>query len=355
MKIAVLAGGLSTERDVSITSGCLVADALRQKGHKVVLIDVFMGYEKDDLNIEELFESNYSFVSNVPVGNSVPDIKKIKAQRKDKSNRYFGQNVEEICKYAVITFLALHGDVGENGKLQASLDLLDIKYTGSGSLGSALAMDKGVSKSIFLCSNVPTPKGSVFVKADLNNGKINDWTYFPCVVKPCSGGSSVGVSIVESQNEFLNAMNEAFAYEDEVLVEQYIKGRELSVGILDGKALPVIEIVPKQGFYDYVNKYQPGSTEEFCPADIPQDITESLCREAEHVYKVLKLEAYARIDFILAADGSFYCLEANTLPGMTPTSLLPQEAAAVGIDYPELCDYLAKISLEKYNRQDLSL
>ncbi len=350
MRIVVLAGGLSTERDVSITSGCLVADALRKKGHNVVLLDVFMGYEQDECDIENLFESNYNFTANVPVGNTVPDIEKIKALRKDKSARFLGRNVEEICRSADITFLALHGDVGENGKLQATLDLLGIKYTGSGSLGSALAMDKGVSKSIFLCNNISTAAGEVYTKADLKSGAAEGWNSFPCVVKPCSGGSSVGVSIVNDKNEYMGAMNEAFRYEDEILVEEYIKGRELSVGLLDGKALPIIEIVPKQGFYDYVNKYQPGSTEEFCPADIPQDVTEKIQREAERAYKALKLDAYARIDFMLAEDGSFYCLEANTLPGMTPTSLLPQEAEVIGIDYPELCDRLARLSLEKYNQ-----
>lgn len=349
MKIVVLAGGLSTERDVSITSGCLVSEALRKKGHNVVLLDVFMGYEQDECDIDKLFESNYSFTTNAPIGNTIPDLEKIKASRKDKSDRFLGRNVEEICKSADITFLALHGDVGENGKLQATLDLLGIKYTGSGSLGSALAMDKGISKSIFLYNNVPTPNGSVFDKTDMQNGRVESWSSFPCVVKPCSGGSSVGVSIVENQAEYKSAMEEAFKYEDEVLVEQFVKGRELSVGLIDGKALPIIEIVPKQGFYDYVNKYQPGSTEEFCPADINKEVTEKIQHEAERAYKALKLDAYARIDFILADDNSFYCLEANTLPGMTPTSLLPQEAAAIGIDYPDLCDKLAKISLEKYN------
>lgn len=348
MKIVVLAGGLSTERDVSKTSGCLVSDALRKMGHNVVLLDVFMGYEQDECDIESLFETNYSFTTNVPVGNTVPDIAKIKASRKDKSDRFLGQNVEEICKSADITFLALHGDVGENGKLQATLDLLGIKYTGSGSLGSALAMDKGISKSIFLYNNVPTPQGTVYTKVDLDNGRIDQWSYFPCVVKPCSGGSSVGVSIVNSADDYKSAMTEAFRYEDEVLVEQFVKGRELSVGLIDGKALPIIEIVPKQGFYDYVNKYQPGSTDEFCPADIDAETTAKIQREAEHAYRVLKLDAYARIDFILSEDKSFYCLEANTLPGMTPTSLLPQEAAAVGIDFPNLCDKLARISLAKY-------
>ena len=229
MNIAVLAGGLSTERDVSITSGCLVSEALRQKGHKVVLLDVFMGYESDDCDIQKLFDQNYSFTESVPVGNTVPDIDKIKAMRKDKSSRFLGKNVEEICRYADITFLALHGDVGENGKLQATLDLLGIKYTGTGSLGSALAMDKGISKSIFLYNNVPTPKGSVFTK---NSASAESWNTFPCVVKPCSGGSSVGVTIVDSAEDYTAALEEAFRYEQEVLVEQFVNTLPLGVGTL---------------------------------------------------------------------------------------------------------------------------
>ncbi len=350
MNIVVLAGGLSTERDVSITSGTMVAGALRKCGHKVVLLDVFMGYEHDECDIEKLFEEGYDFTENLGVREIIPDLKKIKAQRRDQSERFLGEHVEEICRYADICFLALHGENGENGRLQATFDLLGIKYTGSGYLGSAVAMNKGITKSIFLNHGVGTPAGECFRPEDKENGRLEKWNVFPCVVKPCSGGSSVGVSIVESKNEFMKAMDEAFVYETEVLVEQYIKGREFSIGIIDGKALPIIEIIPKEGFYDYVNKYQSGKTDEICPAELDEETTLKMQKEAEKAYEALQLEAYGRIDFLLDSDGKTYALEANTLPGMTSASLIPQEAAAVGISYEELCGMIVEVSLKKYTK-----
>lgn len=348
MNIVVLAGGLSTERDVSITSGTMVAGALRKCGHKVVLLDVFMGYEHDECDIKSLFEEGYDFTENLGVREIIPDLKKIKAQRRDKSDRFLGEHVEEICRYADICFLALHGDNGENGKLQATFDLLGIKYTGSGYLGSAVAMNKGITKSIFLNHGIGTPSGDCFKPEDKDNGRLAQWNVFPCVVKPCSGGSSVGVSIVENKADFIKAMDDAFVYETEVLVEQYIKGREFSIGVIDGKALPIIEIIPKEGFYDYVNKYQSGKTEEVCPAVLDEETTKRLQTEAEKAYNALQLEAYGRVDFLLDSDGKSYALEANTLPGMTSASLIPQEAAAVGISYEELCDKIVEVSLKKY-------
>lgn len=348
MNIVVLAGGLSTERDVSITSGTMVAGALRKCGHKVVLLDVFMGYEHDECDVKALFEQGYDFTENLGVREVIPDLNKIKSQRRDKSDRFLGEHVEDICRYADIAFLALHGDNGENGRLQATFDLLGIKYTGSGYLGSAVAMNKGITKSIFLNHGVPTPDGRSFKPEDKSNGKINGWNTFPCVVKPCSGGSSVGVSIVEDKTNFLKAMDEAFLYEKEVVVEQYIKGREFSIGVIDGKALPIIEIIPKEGFYDYVNKYQAGKTEEVCPAVLDEEVTLYLQEEAVKAFEALQLEAYARIDFLLDSDGNAYALEANTLPGMTSASLIPQEAAAVGISYEQLCNKIIEVSLKKY-------
>lgn len=344
MNIVVLSGGLSTERDVSITSGIMVAKALREKKHNVVLLDVYMGFDEDSCNVEELFKNGYDFTESLGVRESIPDLEKVKSSRKYKSASFLGKNVEEICRYADICFLALHGDIGENGKLQATLDLLGIKYTGCGSLGSTVAMNKGITKSILLHNKIGTPRGKVFNK----NESFDRWSYFPCVVKPCSGGSSVGVAIVNSKEEFTKAMQDAFCYEDEVLVEQYVKGREFSVGVLDGKALPIIEIVPKDGFYDYVNKYQSGKTEEYCPAPLDEKTTEKIQKEAERAYKALYLEAYGRIDFLLDENGDTYCLEANTLPGMTPISLLPQEAKAAGMDFPELCEKIIELSLKKY-------
>ena len=348
MNIVVLAGGLSTERDVSVTSGTMVANALRKCGHKVVLLDVFMGYEHDECDTVSLFEEQYDFTENLGVGESNPDLERVKAQRRDKSNRFLGEHVEEICRYADICFLALHGDNGENGRLQATFDLLGIKYTGSGYLGSAVAMNKGITKSIFLNHNISTPAGECFKPEDKDNGRLAEWNVFPCVVKPCSGGSSVGVSIVENKSDFMAAMEQAFVYEREVLVEQYVKGREFSVGVIDGKALPIIEIIPKEGFYDYVNKYQSGRTEEICPAELDEATTKLLQSEAEKAYEALQLEAYGRVDFLLDSNGKSYALEANTLPGMTNASLIPQEAAAAGIGYEELCDKIVEISLRKY-------
>ncbi len=348
MNIVVLAGGLSTERDVSLSSGTMIAKALRTKGHNVVLLDVFMGYEKKVESIKQLFEENTNCINTANINKQIPDLKKIKESRLNKSDCYLGQNVVEICRYADISFLALHGGVGENGQLQATFDLLGIKYTGSGYLGSALAMDKGISKSIFRTNKVPVPYGETFTENDIKKGSINNWDCFPCVVKPCSGGSSVGVSIVNDKNEFLKAMESSLKFENDVVVEQYINGRELSIGVLGGKALPVIEIIPKCGFYDYVNKYQSGMTEEICPADLSTVITKDLQAEAVKAFNALHLEGYARIDFLLNEQNEIFCLEANTLPGMTPISLLPQEAKADGLEFPELCEKIIEISLEKY-------
>ena len=200
-------------------------------------------------------------------------------------------------------------------------------------------------KKMFIADNIPTPFGKLFTLKD----DVSQWEKFPCVVKPCSGGSSVGVSIVQNKTDFEKAMQEAFLFEDEVLVEEYVKGRELSIGVLAGKALPIIEICPKEGFYDYKNKYQAGLTEDICPAVLSESVTEQLQRTAEAVYRTLKLDAYARIDFLLDSENKFYCLEANTLPGMTPTSLLPQEALAVGISYDELVEILVNESMKKYS------
>lgn len=345
MNIAVLAGGLSTERDVSISSGIKIAHALRSKGHRVVLVDVFMGYEEDNCNPAELFEQNYSFAENIGVAESIPDLAEVKAMRRDKSSSFLGANVVEICKYADITYLALHGGEGENGQIQATFDILGIKYTGSGHLGSALAMDKAITKALFIQNKIDTAQGEVFKKGD----DTSSWTHFPCVIKPCSGGSSVGILKAENPEELNNAVKEAFSFDDKIIVEQFIKGREFSVGVLGDKVLPPIEIIPTTGFYDYKSKYQAGLTVEVCPADITEEEDKVLRNSAYEVFKVLQLSCYGRVDFILAEDGKAYCLEANTLPGMTPTSLLPQEAAVEGMDYPTLCDKIVELSLEKYN------
>ena len=232
MRIVVLAGGLSTEREVSISSGTLVAEALRSKGHEVVLLDVFMGYEENICDIDALFKQNYSFTDGNSIGddveNTITNIKEAKENRLDKTSRYIGRNVIEICAEADITFLALHGGEGENGQLQATLDLFGIKYTGSGYLGSALAMNKGLTKSVFMQKNINTPSGELYK----NEKDALAWNMFPCIVKPCSGGSSVGVSKVENADQYKKAVKEALKYEDEIVVEQFVTGREFSVGLI---------------------------------------------------------------------------------------------------------------------------
>ena len=341
MKIVVLAGGISTERDVSLSSGRDVYNALKERGHQVILLDVFLGYEGDPENI---FELDRDWVKDVaPVSEVAPDIEKVKALRKKPSNILFGDHVIEICQMADIVFMALHGDCGENGKVQAVFDLFGIKYTGTDSFSSALAMDKSITKQLFLQNGVPTPA------SHLLTGKDDPYKpEFPCVVKVSGGGSSVGVYIVQNEKEHADAVQDAFRYDAKVLVEQYIKGREFTDCVIEGKPYPVVEIEPVSGFYDYKNKYQAGSTIETCPAKISDELTKKIQDTALKAYQVLGIKTYARMDVLMDENGDVYCLEANTLPGMTPTSLIPQEAAVLGISYGELCELIIEISLKKY-------
>lgn len=332
MKIVVLAGGISTERDVSLSSGAMIYRALKKRGHQVILLDVYLGYEGEDLDC--LFEKEEDWAREITgVSKTNPDIAQIKALRADGDKNFFGPGVIPLCQAADVVFLALHGENGENGKIQACFDLMGITYTGTDYVSSALCMDKGLTKDIFACHGIPAPEGFSLKKGE----PVRRPKSFPCIVKACCGGSSVGVGIAFEEKDYEGALAEAFAYDDQAIVEQYIKGREFSVGVIDGKALPVIEIAPLQGFYDYKNKYQAGSTIETCPAQLSEEKTREMQGYAEKAFRVLRLKNYARMDFMMGQEGDIYCLEANTLPGMTPTSLLPQEAAAIGMDFEELC------------------
>lgn len=351
MKIIVLAGGLSTERDVSFKTGDMVTKALRENGHQVILLDVFMGYSDKEENLEGIFERAEEVsvqVSGIP--EIAPDLAKVKASRKDQSDNFFGPNVIALCRMADVVFMALHGENGENGKIQAAFDLFGIRYTGTGYLSSALAMDKGMAKQLFLANGIPTPKGIAVKKEECPGSAKELGLTLPCVVKPCCGGSSIGVSIARTEEEFAAALVEAFRWEEKLVIEEYVEGREFSVGVLDGKALPVIEIAPVVGFYDYKNKYKAGSAVETCPAEIPADVTERMQMYAEKVAEVLGLDTYSRSDFLLNSRNEMFCLEANTLPGMTPTSLLPQEAQVVGMNFNQLCEKIIELSLRKYHK-----
>lgn len=346
MNIVVLCGGLSMERDVSITGGTLIAGALRERGHNVVLIDAYFGYGEPYDDPAEIFTREQT-VLPASVGETEPDLEIIKAARKQDDDSVLGSNVIEICRAADITFLALHGEEGENGKLQATFDVMGIKYTGSGYLGSALAMNKALSKELFMQAGIPTPPGITLHRGPGPHDNVG----FPCVVKPCSGGSSVGISIVKDPEQYEAALELAFGYEECVLVEKYIKGRELTVGVIDGGALPVIEIIPKSGFYDYKNKYQAGMTDELCPAPIGAELTEKIQHLSVRAGEALRLEVCYRMDFLMDDSGEMYCLEANTLPGMTPVSLVPLMARTKGIEYGDLCERLIEVSMKKYHRE----
>lgn len=340
MKIVVLAGGISTERDVSLSSGAMIYKALKKNGHRAVLLDVYLGYVGEDADC--IFEKDEDWAGEMGViTEKNPDIAQVKAMRPDGDKNFFGPNVISICQAADVVFMALHGENGENGKIQACFDLMGITYTGTDYVSSAICMDKGITKDIFACYGIPTPAGIRLKKGEKQAKQVP----VPCIVKACCGGSSVGVSIANKEEEYEKALEEVFRYDNEVIVEQYIKGREFSVGVMDGKALPIIEIAPLQGFYDYKNKYQAGSTVETCPAQLSEEKAIEMQGYAEAAFRVLRLKNYARMDFMMSEAGEIYCLEANTLPGMTPTSLLPQEAAAEGITFEELCEKIIKTAL----------
>ncbi len=345
MKIVVLAGGLSTERDVSLSTGSMVSRALRQKGHQVLLLDVFMGYGKAGDPLTDIFETVPDTIRVSGVPETAPDLEKIRAMREDTSDCLFGPNVIELCRMADIVFLALHGENGEDGRIQAAFDLFGIRYTGSNYLSSAIAMNKRLSKRFFSECGIPTPKGISMKKAERTADFCQTGLTLPCIVKPCRGGSSVGISVVRTIPEYKAALDEAFRWEDEVIVEEYIQGREFSVAVISQEALPVIEIAPLEGFYDYKNKYKAGSTVETCPASLPPDTARQIQQYATAAAEALELNTYCRVDFMLNEQEQIFCLEVNTLPGMTPTSLLPQEARAIGIEFEDLCERLIQISL----------
>ena len=344
MKIVVLAGGLSPERNVSLSSGSMICQALREKGHRVALVDLFFGLEDYEGELEALYDAP------IPeqfkrVDRQAPDLNAVRAARKDKSASLIGKGVLDLCTTADVVHLGLHGACGEDGRIQAMFDLLGIPYTGAGYTSSAIAMDKDLTKRM-VAGKVLTPKWDVVTVTEENLPQLMQTTELPVVVKPIASGSSIGVFIAHTAEELEHALQVSKDLGGRTVIEQYIKGREMSVGIFEGKALPSIEIIPKEGFYDYENKYQPGAAIDVCPAEIPAEWEKRMGDAAVTVFNELGLSVYSRADFILTEDGTPYFLEINTLPGFTPTSLLPQEAAAVGIDYGTLCEKVALNSLE---------
>ena len=338
MRITVLMGGTSSERDVSLASGLRIAEALRSRGHTVRSIDTAKGALGEE---DERRMLAGGVVKQLPP--TPEELARMNAEALADTAARLPKRGE--CDVA---FLALHGGRGEDGTIQALLDLSGVAYTGSGHLPSALAMDKDLSKHLMRAYGVQTADWLMAVDPTSppsaeSVGRTLGW---PLIVKPSKQGSTVGLSIVKQPSELLPAITEAFKHDDEVMLEQFIAGRELTVSILGGTALPVGEIIAKKEIYDYECKYTPGMAEEIFPAALSAEEAAAVQEQARRTFVALKLAGCARIDFRMTSDGQFYCLEANTLPGMTATSLVPQAAAAAGITFPELCERIALLAVD---------
>ena len=345
MKIVVLAGGLSTERNVALTSGTGICRALRRRGHKAVLVEMFMGLENYSGVLEDIFDAPDGLCADHSVSAAAPDLEAVRRSRKDQSPSLLGQGVLQVCAMADLVFLALHGSCGEDGRMQATLDLLGVPYTGSNYISSGMAMDKAITKRFMDAEGIRTaPWHDVrYTEADIP--ALVSKLETPCAVKIVNGGSSIGVELPDTKEELADTLRRMLRYGDHVVVERKIKGREIQVAVLGDTYLPAVEIIPKNAYFDYESKYQKGGAVEICPAPITEAEWRQVGEMALKLHKALGLSVYSRTDFILDEDGKAWCLEVNTLPGMTPTSLVPQEAAAVGMDYDTLCETIAEESL----------
>ncbi len=328
MRVTVLTGGTSAERDVAIASAAQVVAALRGRGHQVSVVDTARGF---------VAQADEPQVLRGSVGTTPPPIEQLIALERGVLLSGLG-NLPAV-RDAEVLFLALHGGRGEDGTLQAVLDVVGIPYTGSGALGSAMAMDKDIAKRLFRTAGVPTPDWLMTPVTAAEAGERLGW---PLIVKPSKQGSTVGLTLVRAPEAFDAAVALAAAYDDEVLVEAFVPGRELTVGVLDGEALAVGEIVPRHEIFDYECKYQPGMAKEIFPADVPAALADECRRLGLLAHRALKLGGYSRVDFRLTAEGGLSCLEVNTLPGLTATSLLPQSARAAGLDLGALCERICR-------------
>ena len=453
LKIVVLCGGLSTERNISFLTGAKVCRALRSLGHRAVLADMYLGFEESNYGalrrapesqasaaktrckeepisrngncafapdkndakasfIEEdtegqaagVFDPEALFEALPPIPDysfdgQAPDLEAVRRSRKQKDPSLFGAHVLELCQAADIVFVALHGKNGEDGRVQAVFDMLGIPYTGSGHLGSAMAMDKMITKQLAAGRGVRTPAfrrwdfAEAYPVREDSTGEaatgeaaeeaaagctaesglrphfrlqeadsareaketfirsVCRQTDVPCVVKTPDGGSSVGVYIVQRKEDLENAVRGCLSYGDVFMTEQYISGREFTCGVLCGRALPSVEIVPKTRFYDYSSKYAVGATEEICPGRCRPEIEKEIGRTALKVHEIMGLSTYSRCDFMIDEEERVWFIEVNPLPGMTDTSLVPQEAAAVGIGYEELCGKIVEDGLRLRGRR----
>jgi len=350
MRVLVLVGGTSAERDVSLASGQAVISALHGQGHEVLAIDTACGRKLLDTT-RPLIPQGIATMPPSSGGAVIISNEVVSAL-----------SLPETASIDVV-FLALHGGDGEDGHIQALLDMAGVPYTGSGVTASALAMDKRLAKRIFKSESIRTPdwisldkprKGSMSSSAAHNSDAAEKPAYdevvhrldSPFVVKPNKQGSTVGLSVVRAEEGFAPALAEAFHHGQSVLLEQYIPGREVTVGILGDQALPVVEIIPEHGVYDYECKYTAGKSNYVCPAHLSPEETKRLQSIATKAFRSLGCSGYGRVDFRLNSDGEFYCLEINTLPGMTSTSLVPRAAAAAGIFFDKLVETICELAIK---------
>lgn len=329
MRIAVLMGGTSDEREVSLSSGAQVANALRQAGHDVVAVDTVRGVLADADERRLLTEG----VRADPPAHA-------ELVRLDEGHTVALTRDPALGPVDVF-FLALHGGSGEDGTIQSLLDVAGVAYTGSDRLGCSLAMDKEVTKRLLRDAGVPTPD---WLAGEPTVAEVEATLGLPVVVKASAGGSSLRLVLAHDRGELEAAVAESRSWDDLVIFERYVKGRELTVGIVGDEALPVGEIIPAHELFDYACKYQPGLAQEVFPADVPADVAETVQELALRTHRALRLRDFSRVDFILDADGGLWCLEANALPGMTANSLLPKAARAAGTSFPDLCHRIATLA-----------
>jgi D-alanine-D-alanine ligase len=328
MRVTVLTGGTSAERDVALASAVQVIIALRSRGHEVAVVDTARGY---------IPEADEPALLSGTVGTEPPPIDQLHGL--ERGLLLSGLANLAVVRDADVLFLALHGGRGEDGTIQTLLEMVGVPYTGSGRLGSAMAMDKDISKRLFRAAGVQTPD---WVMAPASRAQVERDFGWPVVVKPSKQGSTVGLTVVKSGKDYEVAVRLARQYDDEVMIERFVPGRELTVGVLEGRTLAVGEIIPRHEIFDYECKYTPGMSQEIFPANLPASLADECGRLSLLAHETLKLGGYSRVDFRLTPAGDVFCLEVNTLPGMTATSLLPQAARAVGIEFPELCERICR-------------
>lgn len=349
MKIVVLGGGISTERHVSLVTSTSVCKALRSCGHQAVFVDMYIGLENYPGTPEQAFDEPDGLCPAAAIETEAPDIGAVIASRKYKSKSRIGKGVLEICALADCVFLGLHGADGEDGKIQAALDLMGVPYTGSDYISSGMAMDKAITKRVMDANGILTPEWREVTYSENDIPSLVDTLPLPCAVKIVGGGSSIGVALPESREELKKALEDILKYGNRVLVERKITGREMTMPVFNGRYLNAIEILPPEGkYFDYSAKYQSGTagSREICPAAVTEYEHRLMGEAALKLHNALGLSVYSRTDFILDAEGKAWCLEVNTLPGMTPASLIPKAAAVEGYSYPQLCEEIIRLSLE---------